>query len=54
MARKKLKATRKGKLQSGLVDPLKKAHGGTVEFIGDLRDFKKKLPRALKGVWPNF
>jgi len=63
MAKKKVKLkrgkppkamARGGTIQDGLVKPLEKSYGGTVDFIGDVRNAKNKMPRAIKNLFPNF
>lgn len=43
-----------GTIQDGLVKPLERAHGGTVQMIGDLRNAKNKMPKAIRDAFPDF
>ena len=52
MPRKKVKQRKT--VPQALVDPLEKAHYGTVEFRGDPRNVRKKLPRASETSSPDF
>lgn len=36
-----------------LTVPLERSHEGTVRFVEDLRDVKKKLPAAVRRIWPD-
>jgi hypothetical protein len=48
------KMARGGVLDEGLVRPLEKSYGGTVKMIGDIRNAKNKMPKAIRDAFPNF
>ncbi|MDP9479495.1 MAG: hypothetical protein M3R38_28140 [Actinomycetota bacterium] len=48
------KMAKGGVLDEGVVRPLEKSYGGTVKMIGDIRNAKNKLPKAIRDAFPNF
>ncbi len=48
------KMAKGGVLDEGLVKPLEKSYGGTVKMIGDIRNAKNKMPRAIRDAFPKF
>ncbi len=47
------KMARGGVLDEGLVKPLEKSYGGTVKMIGDIRNAKNKMPKAIRDAFPD-
>lgn len=43
----------KGVFEEGLIQPLKKSHDGTAGMIDGIRNFKNKVPKAIRDVFPD-